>query len=114
MIECSGFQPGETKMILNLTVPNQPTFVLSIRGRHCWRLDVNVPHRDLPGTHMQETDETGREVRALDAVGIFPPIPRSGPVDGAQYRATFLAFAAHLNIEGSTLDWVDPPQRSAP
>lgn len=113
-VDAAGFPRGSVRFVLNLQTPNSPSIVLIVRGSHAWRLDVNVAHRELPGTHMQETDELGRELQALDARGLFPPIPEQGNVDGHQYRALFLAFAAHLNVDGGGLDWSDPPERSTP
>lgn len=106
----AGFPDGSIRFVLNIAVPNEPSFVLIIKGRHCWRLDVNVPHKALPGTHLQENDATGRELQALDAQHMFPPIPEEGSVGGEQYAATFKAFAEYLNISTAAMDWVDPPE----
>lgn len=104
------FPIGAVRFVLNLAAPNKPTFVLTIRGAHCYRLDVNVAHGTIPGTHVQQSDAKGADIDVVDAQNLFPPIPRHGTVGGEQYRATFLAFAKYVGVDPSALDWVDPPE----
>ncbi|MDE0777176.1 MAG: hypothetical protein OSB43_12960 [Nocardioides sp.] len=89
---------------------NKPTFALIVRGELCRRLDVNTPHRDLPGTHIQGRNSSQDGEFAEDASDLFPPIPSTGTVGGEQYGATFVAFAAHLGIGSGSFEWLDEPE----
>lgn len=107
----AGFDPGEVKFILMTTGrPNAPTFVLMIRGEDCRRLDVNQEHVSLPSTHEQGRDCSEGQGWERDARNLYPAIPENGIVDGEQYAATFLAYAASLGIGQGTFEWVDAPE----
>lgn len=105
-----GFLEGEVKFILNITAPpNEPTFVLVIRGKDCRRLDVNQEHRQWPGTHEQGREYSDADEWVRDARDLFPDIPQDGMVTGEQYAATFLAYAASLGVGQGTFEWIDAP-----
>lgn len=108
-VAAEGFGDDDVKIVYNLGRRNFPSLVLTIRRRHCWRLDVNQEHLNLPGTHLQRSDATGRELEAIDARDMFPPIPEDGTVSGEQYHALLGAFARYFEIARGTLVWIDPP-----
>ncbi|CUR54654.1 hypothetical protein NOCA2210004 [metagenome] len=113
IVNTNDMETGSVMLHLNLGRPNQPSFVLVIRNDHCYRLDVNQPHREFPGTHIQWQGDSMDDERTRDARQEFPPIPKDGVVHGEEYAATFRAFAKYLNIDTSAMQWVDPPERSA-
>lgn len=98
---------------------DEPSLVITFRGTHVYRLDINGSHRD--GSKLFTHENHIQRRRSPDGPESYEPNPNGVPtieqgkrVTTSQYRAILASFAAPIGLDILDVVWIDPPEGRQP